>query len=186
MALVSVRHSEAEGKKEGSSDAARALTENGRDLARKAGLKLKEIGFVPKNLICSPALRAIETAQIILEVLGIDLPMRQVEGLFDWTEMGPAMDKLGVIQNLDAYQDGEFHGALAAFEDNRAVAFKDALTECAVDPLDDVLVVSHGWVAQAVVMAIAPEQKHVIRAMGLAVASSLVLEQDGKLSVLEP
>jgi phosphohistidine phosphatase len=59
MRLLIVRHAEAA---PGDPDESRALTTAGRDQARRLGDELRGDGLVPNAVLCSPLLRARETA----------------------------------------------------------------------------------------------------------------------------
>ncbi|WP_162872771.1 SixA phosphatase family protein [Austwickia chelonae] len=58
--LVLVRHAEAVSFSPGG-DAQRALTESGREVAREVGARLAGEGVRPDLLICSPAVRTVQT-----------------------------------------------------------------------------------------------------------------------------
>jgi phosphohistidine phosphatase len=78
-----LRHGEAE---DGSGDdAARRLTEKGERQARDAGLALRELGVEIETCLASPKVRALETARIACEVLGIDVEVTEAlrGGAFD-------------------------------------------------------------------------------------------------------
>jgi phosphohistidine phosphatase len=62
MRLLIVRHAEAS---PGSPDELRPLTPEGREQARRLGDVLREDGFAPDAVLCSPLLRARETAQAL-------------------------------------------------------------------------------------------------------------------------
>jgi phosphohistidine phosphatase len=59
MRLLIVRHAEASA---GSPDELRPLTPEGREQARQLGAALRAVGFAPSAILCSPLLRARETA----------------------------------------------------------------------------------------------------------------------------
>jgi phosphohistidine phosphatase len=59
MRLLIVRHAEASA---GSPDELRPLTPEGREQARQLGAALRAEGFAPSAILCSPLLRARETA----------------------------------------------------------------------------------------------------------------------------
>ena len=64
-----LRHAEAE---DGSPDAERELTKDGRKQAENAGLALKALGAEPEICLTSPKVRAAETARLACEPLGIE------------------------------------------------------------------------------------------------------------------
>jgi phosphohistidine phosphatase len=64
-----LRHGDAA---EGSPDAERPLTDKGKEQARAAGRALKELGVKPAACLTSPKVRALDTARIACEELGIE------------------------------------------------------------------------------------------------------------------
>jgi phosphohistidine phosphatase len=77
-----VRHGDAE---DGTPDAERPLTEKGREQARAVGAALKALDVEPDACLTSPKLRAVETARIACEQLGVDpqLEPKLAGGPFD-------------------------------------------------------------------------------------------------------
>jgi phosphohistidine phosphatase len=71
-----LRHAEAH---EGNPDDARPLTERGRAQARAAGLALRRLGSELEACLTSPKLRAVQTAELACEPLGI--PVSTAEAL---------------------------------------------------------------------------------------------------------
>lgn len=67
-----LRHAEAA---EGSPDADRPLTERGREQARAAGAALRAIGVELDACLTSPRVRAVETATLVSEPLGVDVQL---------------------------------------------------------------------------------------------------------------
>lgn len=78
-----LRHGEAEDS--ASDDAARRLTEKGERQARDAGLALKELGAGIDACLASPKVRALETARIACEALGVEVEVTEAlrGGAFD-------------------------------------------------------------------------------------------------------
>ncbi|MEO3993008.1 MAG: histidine phosphatase family protein [Desulfurococcaceae archaeon TW002] len=68
MFLVLMRHGEAESKEPGVSDSERPLTQEGRLQVAKVA---RVFGLRPKYVVSSPLKRALETAEIVAEVLGV-------------------------------------------------------------------------------------------------------------------
>ena len=70
---------------EGSPDAERPLTDKGKEQARAAGRALKELGVKPAACLTSPKVRALDTARIACEELGIEpqLEPKLAGGPFD-------------------------------------------------------------------------------------------------------
>jgi phosphohistidine phosphatase len=77
-----LRHGDAA---EGSPDAERPLTEKGRRQARDAGLALKAVGVELSACLTSPKVRAVQTAELACEPLGIEpkLEPKLAGGPFD-------------------------------------------------------------------------------------------------------
>lgn len=67
--LILMRHSQAEPYAE--TDAQRALTPAGRDKAAATARTLQKAGYKPAVLLCSPLLRARQTAQTAGDILGL-------------------------------------------------------------------------------------------------------------------
>jgi phosphohistidine phosphatase len=77
-----LRHAEAA---DGSPDAERELTKKGERQARNAGLALKELGVEPEICFTSPKVRAVDTARLACEPLGVEyrLEPKLAGGPFD-------------------------------------------------------------------------------------------------------
>jgi phosphohistidine phosphatase len=77
-----LRHGDAA---EGSPDAERPLTEKGKEQSRAAGRALKNLGVKPAACLTSPKVRALETAKIACEELGVEpqLEPKLAGGPFD-------------------------------------------------------------------------------------------------------
>ena len=78
-----LRHGEAEDGH--GDDAARRLTEKGERQARNAGLALRELGVGIDACLASPKVRAVDTAQLACEALGVDVEVTEAlrGGAFD-------------------------------------------------------------------------------------------------------
>jgi phosphohistidine phosphatase len=72
-------------------DAARPLSDRGKDQARKLGKLLAERGVVPDTILTSPKVRAHQTANLVADALGIgvttDERLAEEFGLDDLAEM---------------------------------------------------------------------------------------------------
>jgi phosphohistidine phosphatase len=70
--LYLLRHAHAgdPGKWKGD-DAQRPLSDKGRDQAERLGAYLAERGFAPDELVSSPRLRALQTAQVVGQAIGV-------------------------------------------------------------------------------------------------------------------
>jgi phosphohistidine phosphatase len=77
-----LRHGDAE---DGSPDSERPLTEKGREQSRAAGAALKALGVEIDACLASPKVRAVETARIACEPLGVEpqLEPKLAGGPFD-------------------------------------------------------------------------------------------------------
>jgi phosphohistidine phosphatase len=87
-----LRHGEAEPRAR--SDAERALTEHGRKEVRKSAKRLR--GEVLAHILVSPYRRAQQSAELVRETLGLDLPLTTL----DW--LTPDDDPRLVASRLDA------------------------------------------------------------------------------------
>ncbi len=70
MEVIFIRHASAQDASEVSDDSQRRLTDKGRTEARTTALALSELGASPSVVLASPAVRAVETAEIIAEEHG--------------------------------------------------------------------------------------------------------------------
>jgi phosphohistidine phosphatase len=87
MQLYVVRHAPAEELAGGAhSDADRELTPKGRKLFREFALKLIKPEHAPQLILHSPLVRAVQTAEILREVIGLNRDKMRVE-----SRLGPGM-----------------------------------------------------------------------------------------------
>jgi phosphohistidine phosphatase len=70
MPIILVRHGEAVGSQ--GDDSARYLTYRGRSESRKVALALKERGLIPTQIVASPLVRAVQTAEIFAHALAFE------------------------------------------------------------------------------------------------------------------
>ncbi|HYM87286.1 MAG TPA: histidine phosphatase family protein, partial [Pseudoxanthomonas sp.] len=97
--LILLRHAHAEPAVEGQADMDRPLTPQGLAEAQAAGRWLAEQKLVPDRVLCSPARRARETIEAVLESLG-NVEQRLEEGIYEGTS--------GTLAELaDANRDAE-------------------------------------------------------------------------------
>ena len=76
--VIAVRHAKA--KTEGYADPdLYPLSEEGKEVQKQAALKLKNAGYTPTKIYCSPLLRAVQTADIISTLF--DVPYSQEPAL---------------------------------------------------------------------------------------------------------
>ena len=80
MLIYLLRHGEAEESNAGG-DAARRLTEKGERQARDAGLALAALEVGIEACLASPKVRALETARIACEALGVEAEVEVTEAL---------------------------------------------------------------------------------------------------------
>jgi len=74
--LIIMRHAKSDWSVEGSPDFDRPLTSRGRKAAKQMGQWLKQQPFRIGQILCSPALRAKQTGQLVLEQLS--LPQKSI------------------------------------------------------------------------------------------------------------
>lgn len=93
MKVYVMRHGPAEDDSPTGRDADRALTSPGRDRTRNVARALVEGDETPVTIISSPLVRALQTAEIVAAIAGVD----QVEVR---REMGPGGDSVALIGEL--------------------------------------------------------------------------------------
>jgi phosphohistidine phosphatase len=79
--LLIVRHAVAENMAPGQTDLKRALTSKGKRQAQDLGLFLRRIELAPRAVLASPALRALETAEILARHAGSGIQVELEEVL---------------------------------------------------------------------------------------------------------
>jgi phosphohistidine phosphatase len=89
-----MRHADAEAKKPGMSDFDRELTEIGREMTQKVALGLKRMNIEFELLGASPLVRAVQTAEIILEVFGIEKEVLKINELIPGSDFKLLLDVL--------------------------------------------------------------------------------------------
>jgi phosphohistidine phosphatase len=94
MKLYLVRHGPAENQSRTGRDFDRALTEEGRQRVRLVAVELGKRGESPKRIIASPLHRAVETAEVMLNALGLDLEIELSE------DLEPGADAGGLVCRL--------------------------------------------------------------------------------------
>ena len=88
-----MRHGEAEEFAEGG-DAQRVLTKRGHAMAQRAGRLLQTLAWFPSIAVSSPFVRAKETLEGVLEVLGAPVEMETERGLVPGAPAGSAVATL--------------------------------------------------------------------------------------------
>ena len=113
-----LRHGEAEAGT--GDDAARRLTEKGERQARDAGLALRELGVEIEACLASPKVRALETARLACEALGVEVEVTEAlrGGPFDALDLAAGRgDVLLVGHEPDFSQEvGRVTGANVAMK----------------------------------------------------------------------
>ncbi|HEX4760795.1 MAG TPA: histidine phosphatase family protein [Thermoleophilaceae bacterium] len=91
-----LRHAEAE---PGSPDEARKLTPKGEEQARNAGLALARLGVKPDLCLTSPRVRAVQTAELACEPLGVPVTIepRLSGGPFDPEELATGVGEVLLV-----------------------------------------------------------------------------------------
>jgi phosphohistidine phosphatase len=100
--LLLLRHAKAVPATEPLADSARALAERGERDARRIGERLREQRVRPARVLSSPAARALQTAQLVADVLGY--PREQI-ALEDRLYLAPSATIALVIAAQDATVD---------------------------------------------------------------------------------
>lgn len=98
MFLVLMRHGEAESKKPGVPDSERSLTQDGRSQVAKVA---RVLGLRPKYVVSSPLKRALETAEIVAEILGVSEILQRSELLPEYFDL----DSLRCLLNSISIDD---------------------------------------------------------------------------------
>jgi phosphohistidine phosphatase len=98
LILYLVRHADAETKKPGASDFDRELTEIGRETSKKMALALKKIGVKVDLIISSPLIRAVQTAEIFRDIMGIESEILKLNELIPGSDF---QFLIGVISHLN-------------------------------------------------------------------------------------
>jgi phosphohistidine phosphatase len=91
-----LRHGEAE---DGTPDDARPLTAKGEQQSRRAGAALAALGVKPELCLSSPKKRALDTARLACEALGIEVAVdeRLRGGPFDPVELAAGVDEVLLV-----------------------------------------------------------------------------------------
>lgn len=95
MHIILMRHGEA--VPFARNDADRILTPKGKSQATNTGSQLKRGGWSPETVYCSTLIRAQQTAELVIDVMRLDVIANKVEGITpedDWR------DAITMIENL--------------------------------------------------------------------------------------
>ena len=82
MELILMRHAETESGASYAEDSLRPLTENGRNIQRLVGQNMRKLGIRPDIVLCSPRLRAQQTAEFTVDELEVG-PVIETEQVLD-------------------------------------------------------------------------------------------------------
>lgn len=96
MFLVLMRHGKAEPKKPGIPDDERPLTQEGRLQVAKVA---RILALKPKYVVSSPLKRALETAELVADILGVNEILQRSELLpeyFDLSSLKHLLDSMGL------------------------------------------------------------------------------------------
>jgi len=99
MELILIRHADAESAAGYADDSLRALTPKGRQVQEQVAKELHRRGFEPDVILCSPRLRAEQTAWITAQVLPGEVSVIEVP------ELDGGFDLDRFLKRLEAYLD---------------------------------------------------------------------------------
>lgn len=80
--LLLLRHAKSAWDQPGLADHERPLAPRGSKAAKRIGRALRELGLVPDLALCSTALRARQTWELVLDALGAGVETRYLKGLY--------------------------------------------------------------------------------------------------------
>ncbi|MFP4011671.1 MAG: SixA phosphatase family protein [Spirochaetaceae bacterium] len=95
------RHAKTEKTGENMADFVRELTDEGERQARSMGRQLVKKQLLPDLIVCSDAVRAVQTAEITCEEAGFEVDIREREELYG----ADAADYLAVLREQDDAHD---------------------------------------------------------------------------------
>ena len=132
-----LRHGDAE---DGSPDAERRLTEKGERQARAAGRALAELGVEIESCFTSPKVRALDTARIACEALGVDpvVEERLAGGRFDARELAAGLGEVLLVGHEPDFSDAvaELTGARVAMKKGGLAAVDGSELKVLLRPLE--------------------------------------------------
>ncbi len=139
MQVIFIRHASPEpAGSEG--DAARELTEKGREEARATGKALKVLGVDLQRILSSPLVRAVQTGEILSQVhqqaevldVGFLVPPGDFEGLFTVLEdlANEGLETIALVGHTPSL--GELLGMLVIGKPNIGVSLSKAGAACVV------------------------------------------------------
>ncbi len=110
LELIVVRHGESEGNVAGIASGRQPspLTERGRDQARQVARVVRGAGWTPAEVVTSPIVRCVQTAQIVGDLL--DLPAARPDEAFAEIEHGDAEGRRFSEITLDGHPPPRWEG----------------------------------------------------------------------------
>lgn len=97
LTLYLLRHAKSSWDHPSLADFDRPLAARGREAAPRMGRLMRDEGHAPELVLCSPALRARQTMDLVLDVLNYDPEVRLVDGLYNF---GDGTGLLHIIQQI--------------------------------------------------------------------------------------
>ena len=97
LTLYLLRHAKSSWDHPSLSDFDRPLAARGREAAPRMGRLMRDNGDAPELVLCSPALRARQTKDLVLDVLDYDPEVRLMDGLYNF---GDGSGLLHIIQQI--------------------------------------------------------------------------------------
>jgi phosphohistidine phosphatase SixA len=91
--LLIIRHADTENKPTGGSDHERELTIKGKSEALQMAAKIEQLGWTPRNVLCSDAVRAKQTWQQMSEVFDTSAEVSYTNALY-LADLDQACDEL--------------------------------------------------------------------------------------------
>src|SRR6185295_20176694 len=85
--LFLLRHARAENPASGSKDFDRALDERGKKEAQAAGIFIKQLNLKFDQILCSTAVRARETTDLLIAAAGLQTSVRYDQGIYEATPL---------------------------------------------------------------------------------------------------
>ncbi len=100
MQVYILRHGIAEDVKPGGNDPDRALTNEGRKKLREVLRAAERADVVPSLIVTSPYLRAVQTAEVVIEVLGYANDLLRTEALIPSADPEDLWEEIRVHQGV--------------------------------------------------------------------------------------
>ncbi|AEB95301.1 MAG: phosphohistidine phosphatase SixA [Metallosphaera sp.] len=96
--LIIVRHGESEPQNEGTSDKDRQLVKKGVKQMKRIAEFLEEMDYEPTQAFTSPLIRAVQSAEVILDEMGLKLKAETLNDLLPDEDPSPLAEKLKMMQ----------------------------------------------------------------------------------------